>query len=181
MTRNRAGLFSLTAAALMMAVGTAGAQGKSQGKSKGATKATTAQATTAKGQAAKGKNATILDGRTTTRGGTVVRDPRDVYEGRTVYGNGTKVPPGLAKKPGQMPPGQYKKYSTRHGATVLGDVFGRHGYDVQRITPYGESQYVYYRRPDGTLARAVVNQGTDRLRFSGVPSTLLREVLSRLY
>jgi len=95
---------------------------------------------------------------------------------------GQRIPPGLAKKPGGMPPGQYKKrYRTREGATVLGDIFGRNGYTVRRITPYGESQYVYYRMPDGTERRAIVSPGTDRLRFSNVPSTLLEQVIAQLY
>ncbi|WP_411282121.1 hypothetical protein [Gemmatimonas sp.] len=93
-----------------------------------------------------------------------------------------QVPPGLAKKPGGMPPGQYKKrYGTREGATVLGDIFGRNGYPVRRITPFGESQYVYYRMPDGTERRAIVSPGTERLRFSNVPSTLLEQVIAQLY
>lgn len=95
---------------------------------------------------------------------------------------GQKVPPGLAKKPGGMPPGQYKKrYGTREGATVLGDIFGRNGYPVRRITPYGESQYVFYRMPDGTERRAIVSPGADRLRFSNVPSVLLQQVIAQLY
>src|SRR5205085_12589874 len=53
------------------------------------------------------------------------------------------VPPGLAKKPGHMPPGQYKKLYPTQGVTVLRDVFGRHGYTVVRTSPYGQSQYVY--------------------------------------
>ncbi len=95
---------------------------------------------------------------------------------------GQRVPPGLAKKPGGMPPGQYKKrYGTREGATVLGDIFGRNGYPVRRITPYGESQYVFYRMPDGTERRAIVSPGTDQLRFSNVPTTLLQQVIAQLY
>lgn len=95
---------------------------------------------------------------------------------------GQKVPPGLAKKPGGMPPGQYKKrYGTRDGANVLGDIFGRNGYTVRRITPYGESQYVYYRMPDGTERRAIVSPGTDQLQFSNVPATLLQQVIAQLY
>lgn len=93
-----------------------------------------------------------------------------------------QVPPGLAKKPGAMPPGQYKKrYGTREGATVLGDIFGRNGYKVQRITTSGESHVVHYRMPDGTIRRAIVSPGTERLQFSNVPTTLLQQVLARLY
>jgi hypothetical protein len=95
---------------------------------------------------------------------------------------GRKVPPGLAKKPGQMPPGQYKKrYSTSEGSSVLRDILGRRGYTVVRTDNAGESQYVYYRNRDGSLRRAVVSPGADQLQFSNVPSTLLREVMGRLY
>jgi hypothetical protein len=105
-------------------------------------------------------------------------DPR--YDDRQY--SGRRIPPGLAKKPGGMPPGQYKKlYSANQGAGVLRDVLGRRGYPVVRSTDVGESEYVYYRNHDGSIRRAIVSPGTDRLRFSNVPSTLLSEVLSRLY
>lgn len=101
---------------------------------------------------------------------------------RVVYGNGTKVPPGLAKKPGHMPPGQYKKlYGTRQGASVLSDILRQRGYTVTRVVPVGTSQEVYYRAPDGTIQRAIVGPGTDRLAFTNVPAALLQEVLARLY
>jgi hypothetical protein len=103
-------------------------------------------------------------------------DPR--YDNR----DGRRIPPGLAKKPGGMPPGQYKKmYGTDHGAVVLRDVFGRRGYTVVRSAHEGESEYVYYRLRDGSVRRAVVSPGADRLRFSNVPSSLLSEVMARLY
>jgi hypothetical protein len=96
-------------------------------------------------------------------------------------GSVRRAPPGLAKKPGGLPPGQYKKrYATSDGVVVLRDVFGRHGYTVQRVAPYGTSQYVYYRLPDGTVRRAVVSPGTDQLVFANVPAALLSEVLARL-
>jgi hypothetical protein len=105
-------------------------------------------------------------------------DPR--YDDRRY--SGRRIPPGLAKKPGGMPPGQYKKlYSANQGAGVLRDVLGRRGYPVVRSTDVGESEYVYYRNHDGSIRRAIVSPGTDRLRFSNVPNTLLSEVLSRLY
>ena len=114
-------------------------------------------------------------------------DDRHVYQNRGGYDqrygrarNG--VPPGLAKKPGGMPPGQYKKlYSTHQGASVLSDVLGRRGYPVVRSADAGASEYVYYRDHDGRIRRAIVSPGTDRLRFSNVPSSLLSEVISRLY
>lgn len=105
----------------------------------------------------------------------------DVYRDRDARGNGVKVPPGLAKKPGQMPPGQYKKrYDTNQGADVLGGVLRRRGYDVTRVVPAGESQYVFYRLRDGQERRAIVSPGTDRLVFRNVPSSLLQEVLAAL-
>ena len=110
---------------------------------------------------------------------------RDRDRGRVeVWDNGNvgRVPPGLAKKPGQMPPGQYKKrYSTYQGYGVLRDVFQRNGYTVVRSSPYGESRYVYYRRPNGSLQRAIITPGTDRLGFSNVPASILQQVLSSLY
>jgi hypothetical protein len=97
-----------------------------------------------------------------------------------VESNG-RTAPGLAKKPGGMPPGQYKKLHPTQGASVLREVLGRHGYTYVRTTPYGESQYVYYRAADGVVRRAIVSQGPQRLTFTNVPSSLLQEVLSLLY
>jgi hypothetical protein len=113
------------------------------------------------------------------RSGIIRRADGDVL---IVPRNRAGVPPGLAKKPGQMPPGQYKKrYSTLQGANTLSDVFRRRGYAVQRIAPSGSSRIVYYRGRDGVLRRAIVSPGADRLSFSNVPSSLLQEVLSALY
>ncbi len=138
--------------ALFAMAGTAGAQGHGKGKDKGASHE--------------------------KRGNVVVRRA----DGDVVVVPGRKVPPGLAKKPGQMPPGQYKKlYSTSDGATVLRDIFRRHNYTVTRMQTYGDSRYVYYRAPDGSVRRAIVSPGTTRLSFSNVPSLILQEVLSRLY
>ena len=147
------------AAFLAVSASTAQAQGKGHGKEHGAA----------------------------ARGDDRHRDDRHVYQSRRDYDTRYDrarhgVPPGLAKKPGGMPPGQYKKlYSTHQGATVLGDVLGRRGYPVVRSTDAGDSEYVYYRDHDGRLRRAIVSPGTDRLRFSNVPSSLLSEVISRLY
>ncbi len=96
-------------------------------------------------------------------------------------GDVRRVPPGLAKK-GGLPPGQAKKiHRASDGVVVLRDVFGRHGYTVVRTEPYGTSQYVYYRRGDGVIQRAVIVPGTTRLSFRNVPQSLLQEVLALLY
>ncbi|MDB4915161.1 MAG: hypothetical protein JWM95_2805 [Gemmatimonadetes bacterium] len=95
--------------------------------------------------------------------------------------NGRHVPPGLARKPGQMPPGQYRKlYSTNQGADALGGVLRRNGYSVTRVVPTGQSRYVYYRDHDGRERRAIVSPGTTRLSFGNVPPTLLQQVLLAL-
>lgn len=110
------------------------------------------------------------------------QDKHRVAANGDVYDNhGNKVPPGLAKKPGQMPPGQYKKYGTNQGASVLGDIMRQRGYSVVRVVPAGNSQYVYYRYRNGAQQRAIVSPGTDRLGFTNVPQSLLQEVLARLY
>ncbi|MES2177649.1 MAG: hypothetical protein V4550_07260 [Gemmatimonadota bacterium] len=151
-------------ALLTLATGAAAAQGKSKGKPD-------------KGPDKDHDKAKVV--RVDDRNHDGIRD--GVYRDG-VYRNGVKVPPGLAKKPGGMPPGQYKKrYGTLEGATVLGDILGRRGYTVIRTTPSGASRYVYYRGADGLVRRAVVSQGTERLTFTNVPATLLQEVLARLY
>ena len=95
---------------------------------------------------------------------------------------GRKVPPGLAKKPGQMPPGQYKKiYNSSEGANVLEDIMRRRGYTVLRVVPVNDARYVYYRYGNGVEQRAIVRPGSDRLLFSNVPSTILQAVLAYLY
>ena len=164
-------LFGATAAALLLAAGTAGAQGKGHGNGQG-------------GEHGKGHghgNAQV-DERGVYNGGVNNGGVYDGRDQRDVYGNGRKVPPGLAKKPGQMPPGQYKKrYGTNDGASVLGDILNRRGYSVMRTVANGDSRYVYYRTRDGRLQRAIVTPGADRLGFSNVPSIVLREVLARLY
>jgi hypothetical protein len=168
-------LTGIAAAVLVLAsAGTADAQGKGRGKDKDQ-----------------------RGDRVQARDDDRRRDDRDVYDRRADYDprhdrvrNGTPpglakkggLPPGLAKKPGGMPPGQYKKrYTADHGAYVLRDVLGRRGYSVVRIADAGTSEHVYYRDHDGRVRRAIVSPGSDRLRFSNVPSSLLREVLSRLY
>ena len=107
----------------------------------------------------------------------------DARRDETRYEQGRRaIPPGLAKKPGGMPPGQYKKlYTTRQGASVLSDVLGRHGYSVVRSTDAGNSRYVYYRDRTGAVHRAIVTPSGDRLRFSSVPRSLLDEINGRLY
>jgi hypothetical protein len=126
------------------------------------------------------------------REGQVVRaeDPRRpavYYPGtdprRADTRDARRVPPGLSRKPGNMPPGQYKKlhHNTHDGAVVLGDVLHRHGYTVVRTADAGDSRFVYYRLRDGQVHRALVSPGTERLRFANVPGTILSEVMSRLY
>ena len=158
-------LTGIAAAALVLAsAGTADAQGKGRGKDK-----------------------EHKSERVQARGDDRRRDDRVVYDRRGEYdprydGSRKGTPPGLAKKPGGMPPGQYKKHhTTDHGAYVLRDVLGRRGYPVVRMADAGTSDYVYYRDHDGHVRRAIVSPGSDRLRFSNVPSSLLSEVLSRLY
>jgi hypothetical protein len=178
-------LFALAAASLMVLSSGADAQGKSQDKNKDKDK--------------KGDVVRVTDPRHDTRDdrGQVVRveDPRypttDPRRGgdsrrddsRRATDGTRRVPPGLAKKPGGMPPGQYKKLhrTTRDGAVVLGDVLGRRGYTVIRTADAGDSRYVYYRTRDGVTQRAIVSPGSERLRFSNVPGSLMSEVLSRLY
>ena len=110
-----------------------------------------------------------------------VRIRNDPGYDRDVYVDGRRVPPGLAKKPGGMPPGQYKKrYGTTQGVTVLSDILGQRGYTVIRTVPAGESRYVYYRASDRTVRRAIVSPGREQLTFTNVPADLLREVLARL-
>ena len=164
--RTHTAIITVAFAALTLAAGSANAQGKSQGKGH------------EKGE--QGKHANKDVERMERGNAEVIRD-RDV-NGVRMHGNDRKVPPGLAKKPGQMPPGQYKKrYGTSEGATVLGDILRRSGYTVSRVAPYGESQYVYYRLRDGAERRALVSSGTERLRFSNVPATILQAVLAQLY
>lgn len=112
-------------------------------------------------------------------------DPRhtDTRDDRRDVDRSRRIPPGLAKKPGGMPPGQYKKlrHNTHDGAVVLGDVLHRHGYTVVRTADAGDSRFVYYRLRDGQVHRALVSPGTERLRFANVPSTILSEVIARMY
>ena len=158
-------LAGVAAAALLLAsAGTVQAQGKGHGKEH---------------KEHKKSQAEVRDDR--HRDDRVVYDRRDDDDRR--YDRARRgTPPGLAKKPGGMPPGQYKKrYSTDQGAHVLRDVLGRRGYSVVRTADAGSSEYVYYRDHDGRVRRAVVSPGSERLRFSNVPSSLVSEVLSRMY
>lgn len=165
-------LTGVAAAALLVATaGTVQAQGKGHGKEH--------KTAEVRGDDRHRDDGHVYDSR--NRDDRHVYDSHGDYDGR--YERGRKsVPPGLAKKPGQMPPGQYKKlYNAHQGASVLSDVLGRRGYTVVRNAGAGTSEYVYYRDRNGTLRRAVVSPGDDRLRFSNVPSSLLGEVLARLY
>ena len=114
---------------------------------------------------------------------------RGIYrDERGLYRDSRRIPPGLAKKPGQMPPGQYKKmyrtygtFGTYDGASVLGQIMRQRGYNVMRIVPSGDSHLVYYRYNNGAMRRAIVQPGTDHLMFSNVPASLLQLVMARLY
>lgn len=113
------------------------------------------------------------------------RDGRDDRGGRydrydRVYDR--RVPPGLAKKPGHMPPGQYKKrYRAYEGATALSEVLRRRGDRVIRVVPAGEARYVYYQPAYGAERWVLVRPGTDRLYFDNAPTSLVQAVLARLY
>ncbi|HEY4307217.1 MAG TPA: hypothetical protein VGM82_22290 [Gemmatimonadaceae bacterium] len=87
------------------------------------------------------------------------------------------VPPGLAKKPLGLPPGQFRKhYTTLQGANSLSNVLRRNGFRVDRVSTSGNSRIVYYRGRDGVLHRALVSPGTNELGFSNVPSPLVDQV-----
>jgi hypothetical protein len=111
------------------------------------------------------------------------RFDRDYRDYRYVRG----IPPGLAKKPGYMPPGQYKKrYRAYYGADVLSDIMRRRHYRVVRIVPAGEARYVYYQPyygPNyyGDEQWVLVRPGTDRLYFDNAPASILQAVLAQLY
>ena len=93
--------------------------------------------------------------------------------------NGT--PPGLAKKPGGMPPGQYKKrYRPDDGVLILRDVFSREGIRVIRVERSGDLRYVIYRTKTGTTARATVRPGEDRPVITGAPRTVTARVMERM-
>ena len=180
MSNHSTRIAGLAFAALALVSGAAGAQGKGHGKGQEKAAHGNKADKADRDELRRDANGVVIQ-RRDDRDRDRDRD-RDVYGNRTVYGNGQKVPPGLAKKPGQMPPGQYKKrYGTNEGADVLGGILRRRGYSVLRVVPSGQSQYVYYRTPNGLERRAIVSPGTDRLAFSNVPSSLLREVLAALY
>ena len=172
-------MLGIAAAALVVSVGSASAQGKGHGNGKGKDKGDQ--------QEERGNNRDDERGNKRDddrdRDGNVGHRTGAIIPGTDrVYGNGHKVPPGLAKKPGHMPPGQYKKrYGSQQGATVLGDIFGRNGYTVTRIVPAGTSQYVYFRQQNGAEQRAIVTPGTTRLQFNTVPANILQAVLAQLY
>ena len=161
-----------TAALLVASAGTAEAQGKGHGKDHKSARAEV------RGDERHRDDRRVYD----SHGDYEPRDDRSRSAVRPGLARKGGLPPGLAKKPGGMPPGQYKKlYSADQGAYVLSDVLGRRGYPIVRRADAGTSEYVYYRDRDGRIRRAIVSPGDGRLRFSNVPSSLLNEVLSRLY
>ena len=165
-------ILGLSAAALILAASAAQAQGKGHDKDKGKDK----DKEHGNAQAQRVDDDRVNNER---RRDIIVRNG-DVYRNGDV--RVSKVPPGLAKKPGQMPPGQYKKrYGVTQGSSVLQQILGQRGYTVVRTQPYGESQYVYYRYRDGSVQRALVSPGNDRLSFGNVPASILQLVLAQLY
>ena len=175
-------------AALVLGAGVAGAQGRGQDKGKGHDKRDGDEVRTSTGDVVRIRDPRDItrdrDGRSNipVHEGRNDRNDRDARDGDEHRGGGHRVPPGLAKKPGQMPPGQYKKrYGTNEGADILGGIFRRNGYTVSRVVQSGQSQYVYYRLRDGSEQRAIVSPGTDRLQFNNVPTTLLQQVMAALY
>ena len=114
----------------------------------------------------------------------IVRRDNDDRDYRYVRGG----PPGLYKKPGHMPPGQYKKhyYQAYYGADVLSREMRRRHYRVVRIVPAGQARYVYYQPyygPNyyGDEQWILVRPGADRLYFDNAPASLLQAVLAQLY
>ena len=141
--------------ALGVAAGAAGAQGKGKAQDKGQEK---------------GKGAGQHVVQPAPRGGDAPANAR---------GNGT--PPGLAKKPGGMPPGQYKKrYRPDDGVVILRDVFGREGIRVIRVERSGDVRYVVYRTRTGATARATVRPGEERPVITGAPKSVMGKVLERM-
>ena len=189
--RTHSRLAGIAIAALVLGAGSADAQGRGHDKDKGRDKRDGDAVRTSTGDMVRVRDPRDVtrdrDGRDVLRGrdgreGRDDREDRDARDGDERRGGGRRIPPGLAKKPGQMPPGQYKKrYGTNEGADILGGIFRRNGYTVSRVVPNGQSQYVYYRLRDGTERRAIVSPGTDRLRFNNVPATLLQQVMAALY
>lgn len=179
--RNHLGRVLALSAAAMLVSFSANAQGKSQEKTAKATKPAK-EAKPAK-QVAKMKHVDDRNDDARRSDRAVMRDGNRDIDGRhrDGYGNGVKTPPGLAKKPGGLPPGQYKKrYGTNDGADILGGVLRRRGYSVLRVVPSGDSRYVFYRLRDGSEQRAIVSPGSDRLRFQNVPASLLQEVFAAM-
>jgi hypothetical protein len=182
----------LATAALLVAVSVQ-AQGKGNGKAKHRIATVQREDVYRRGVSEREDGIYRRDDRDRDRDG-IYRDRDGVY--RDIYGNviyrdddryrdNRRIPPGLAKKPGGMPPGQFKKlyrrYSTNEGAGVLGEIMRRRGYYVSRIVPYGDSHYVYYRGYNGPEQRAIVYPGADRLGFNNVPAAILQLVLGQLY
>ena len=186
------------AAALLLAATATQAQGKGHDKEHGKGKDKEAKELRTEGRDDRDRQDDVHDGRRRDGNTVIWRDGRGRRDGHDEQGNrddydnrdGRRIPPGLARKPGGMPPGQYKKryetsqggrYQTSQGASVLRDILVSRGYTVVRSDNAGQSQYVYYRLRDGSVQRAMVSPGADRLGFTNVPADLLREVLARLY
>lgn len=165
---------SIAAAAVMavLAAGSATAQGRGQGKGE----------EKRQDKPAKAQPATRVDRDAATRRTQPAARTRPRTDGGAI--GHTAAPPKGGTPPGHggTPPGQLKKmYRTDDGLWVLRDVLRDRGYTVTRLSRSNDHRYVYYRLPDGTIRRAVVQPGTDRLQFANVPDIVLREVIARLY
>ena len=168
-------IIGVAVASLVLVAAAAGAQGKGHDKGdKGKDRD--------KGKVERSENDDRDRDRDRDRHDIRVRDDnRDHDRNREVFVDGRRIPPGLAKKPGGMPPGQFKKrFGTTQGVSVLSKILGQRGYTVVRTVPAGESRYVYYRASDGSVRRAIVSPGREQLTFTNVPADLLREVWARL-
>jgi hypothetical protein len=165
--RSLARALGAAAALLTLAAGAAGAQGK--GKAQGGKAKSESQGDAKGGAKAHSGSGVAVE---VSRGG---QQPN-------ARGNGT--PPGLAKKPGGMPPGQYKKrYRPDDGVVILRDVFRREGYTVVRVEVSGDRRFVFYRLRSGPVQRVVVSPGAadaQRPTITNAPSSVVGKVLARM-
>ncbi len=167
---------SIAIAAMMtaLAAGSAAAQGNSANKGKGqeqSPKAQPAARSPAKGNPAVRQAPRQDDTRRAQPAARTTPRPQGAALGHAAAPPKGGTPPGQAKK----------RYRTDDGLWVLRDVLLDRGYTITRLARANDHRYVYYRLPDGTIRRAAVQPGDDRLHFVNVPDLVLRQVLARLY